>query len=559
MAVKTKSRKKTTTTGQYLLDRLQSYGVEHIFGLPGDYILHFDKLIENHEIHLINTTRENTAGYMADSYARLRGLGVACITYGVGINITNAVSQAFVESSPVVIISGAASKDEFMKCQRLHHLFNKSSSLPRDTTQLEIFEKITVAQAVLDDPKTAASEIDRVLGECLCQKKPVYIEIPRDQVDSEILPDHTEPTPHEKSDPEALQEVLSEITSILKECKRPMIWVGHEVHRYGLTDELLQFAEKYRIPIVSSLLGKTTVSEFHPLYMGIYQGKMSQEEVRDYVENCDAAFVLGVIFNDVDTGILTAKLEQENKVIATTESLKVRHHHYKNVFFTDLIKQLGHLDLNVRFRSDYPAYIDHKLPNFIAKKGKKTTATRLFECLQKHLTPENIVVSDIGDCLFGSAELMLDQECYLSNAYFASLGFGVPGAIGAQIAVPEKRVVGVVGDGAFQMTCMELSTAVRYHVDPVIILINNHGYGTERPLLEGKFNDILNWKYSKIPSILEGGVGIHVKTEEDFDKALTKAFSKRGEFYLIEVELDKTDYSPALQRFCKLVREKKND
>ena len=91
---------KTTHTskiiGLYLLDRLHDHGIEHIFGVPGDYVLKFDKLIEDHQIKLINTTRENTAGFMADAYARVRGLGCACITYGVGINIVNAVSQAFV-------------------------------------------------------------------------------------------------------------------------------------------------------------------------------------------------------------------------------------------------------------------------------------------------------------------------------------------------------------------------------------------------------------------------------------------------------------------------------
>ena len=558
MAVQTKSPLRTTTVGQYLLDRLQSHGVEHIFGLPGDYVLRFDKLIEKHPIQWMNTTRENTAGYMADTYARLRGLGVACVTYGVGINITNAVSQAFVESSPIVIISGAASTEEFRRSQRLHHMFHQSTDKPRDTTQLEIFRKITVAQTVLENPLTAAAEIDRVMDVCLSQKKPVYIEIPRNQVDFVIPLPSYEPAPQKKSDPQALNELLLEVKNILKNCHSPVIWVGHEIHRYGLAASILKFAEKTHIPIVSSLLGTSTISEYHPLYAGLYQGEVSKEEVKKFVESCDCILSLGVIYNDVNTGGFTARVDTENTINATSESIDVNHHHYKEVFFADFLDGLGGLELNVRFRSDYPACVDHSFPTFKVKKGKKITSARLFEGLQKYLKPEHVVVSDFGDCLFGSAELILDQDCYISNAYFATLGFGVPGAIGAQIAAPHRRVIGVVGDGAFQMTCMELSTAVRYNVDPIIILVNNHGFATERPLLEGDYNELVDWRYSEIPKVLGKGIGIQVTTEEGLEKALSKAFSTRGEYFLIEVVLDKTDFSPALRRFCELFSVKKD-
>ncbi|NGX43469.1 MAG: Indole-3-pyruvate decarboxylase [Chlamydiae bacterium] len=552
MAVQTKTKAKTTTIGKYLLDRLHAHGVEHIFGLPGDYILRFDKLIEDHPIKLINATRENTAGYMADGYARLRGLGVACVTYGVGINITNAVSQAFVESSPLVVISGAAGIEEYQISPKLHHLYN-GEGLERDNTQLEIFQKITVAQAVLDNPATAAQEIDRAIEACLEHKKPVYIEFPRDQVDATIPLPHPEPFQREASDPEALREVLREVQKILKNCNRPVIWVGHEIQRYGLADAVLRFAEKYHIPIVSSLLGKSTISEYHPLYVGLYQGELSREEVRDFVENCDCAILLGVNLNDVNTGIFSAVLEQENKIISTSSSTEINHHLYKEVLFSDFVGSLCGLELNICFRFDHPACIDRSFPDFAAKKGKKITASRVYECIQKHLKPEHIIVSDFGDCLFGSADLLVEQNSYLSNSYFAALGFGVPATIGAQFALPKKRVIGLVGDGAFQMTCMELSTAVRYNIDPVIILINNHGYATERPILEGEFNELVDWKYSEIPKVLQKGVGIHVETEDEFDKALAKAFSTRGEYFIIEVELDKTDYSPGLKRFCKLI------
>lgn len=541
--------------GKYLLDALQTRGVNEIFGVPGDYILRFDKLIERHSIHYINATRENTAGYMADAYARLRGLGVACITYGVGINITNALSQAFVESSPLVVISGSAGSSDFRNEIKLHHLINQSMPNLSDKTQLDIFKNVTAGQVILNNPATAAEQIDYILDLCMTVKKPVYIEIPRDMVDAPlILPNKNRTSSlslDHQSDLKALEEAIHEFEIILKTCHQPVIWVGHEIQRYQLQSTLLTFAEKYRIPIVSSLLGKTTISEYHPLFVGVYQGEMSRPEVIEFVNQCDCMFMMGLMLTDVETGIFTAKLDHEMKVIVSSETIELGHHHYKKVVFSDFIQHLAKSDLNVRFHHDYPASIDRNIPPFKPKAETETTTKRVFECIQHHLKRDHIIIADIGDSLFASADLILEQNSFLACASFGSLGFATPGSIGAQICMPQHRVIAIVGDGAFQMTSMELSTAVRYHLDPIIIVLNNHGYATERPIIEGGYNDIHNWSYAEIPRVLNGGIGLKANTEEELDKAIKQALSQRGTFYLIEVELDKMDFSPAMQRFSK--------
>lgn len=546
------------TIGTYLLDRLWELGVQHIFGIPGDYILRFDKLIENHSIQFVNATRENTAGYMADAYARLRGLGVACITYGVGINIANALSQAYVENSPLIVISGAAGTDEFAKCQHLHHLINSvSHSGSSDSTQHEIFRQITVAQAILDNPATAAAQIDEVLNACLRHQKPVYIEIPRNSVDAPII-EHT-PAPNFpfKVDHESLDEAMIEIESILLKAKKPVIWAGHEILRYGLSSSLIKFAERYHIPIATTLLGKTAISEKHPLSIGVYQGGMSRTEVQDFVEDCDCLIMLGVILSDVDTGIFSADLHPPSLISAEVENLTICHHHFHHVPLYALVDKLASLDLNLRFRHPFPANIDRRIVKFTPQPQTPTTSARLFECVQSHLTGDHILVADIGDCLFGSVDLMLEERSFIAGSYFGSLGFGTPAAVGAQLAAPKRRVVAIIGDGAFQMTSMELSTAVRYGLDPIIIVLNNHGYGTERPLLEGSYNDIVDWKYTEIPKVLNGGIGLSAKTEEEFSSALEQALSTRGQFYLIEVELGKTDFSPGLRRLASIISKRK--
>ncbi|CCB85672.1 MULTISPECIES: alpha-keto acid decarboxylase family protein [Parachlamydia] len=543
------------TVGIYLLEQLYQKGVQHIFGIPGDYILRFDKVIEKYPtIQFINATRENTAGYMADAYARIKGLGVACITYGVGINIVNALSQAYVENSPLVVISGAAGLAELEKEIRLHHLFNKSLHKHLETTQLDIFRNITIAQTVLNEPCLFASEIDRVLTACLVHKKPVYIEIPRDQVDAEMEGGRLAFMLDSASDPFALQEAIEDVTQILQKSERPVIWVGHEVLRYGLADAVLEFAQKFSIPIVSTLLGKAAIDEWDSHFLGVYLGGMSHSEVQNYVNSADCLLRLGVLLNDLDTGIFTAKFHQKNQIIVINHEVQVNHHYYSEVLLKDFVGLLKKIELQKTFDQNYPSNAKRAPKAFVAN-HQRLTVDRLFDCLQTHLTSEHLVISDIGDSLFGSAELILHQNAYMACAHFASLSFAVPAAIGAQLANPRQRPIVLVGDGAFQMSAMELSTAVRYGLDPIVIVLNNHGYGTERPIIEGSYNDVHDWNYVAIPQVLEGGKGVRVTTEEELNQALQTAVFARGTFYLIEVDLDKNDHSQVLKRFGELMNQ----
>lgn len=556
-----------SNVGNYLLDCLYDCGVKHIFGIPGDYVLQFDKLIEQHKIKYVNATCENSAGNMADAYARLLGLGVVCITYGVGINISNALAQAYAESSPLVIISGAPNLTEYAKGQKLHHLLNKHSILHQmDTTQLEIFSHFTVDQAILTSAEEAKAQIDRVLWNCQKHKKPVYIEIPRGMAMSD-LPSivHEQETSHSlasiQSTPPsraiALHPILEQVKQLLQKSKRPVIWAGHEILRYHLSSPLLDFATKNRIPIASTLLGKTVIDENHPLCLGVYQGKMSRPEVRNIIENGDCLLMLGGILTDVDTGIYTAVLNQQHKIFATASEIVIDGQSYYGIDIADFIRALAETDFNLPTNSTSLAHINPQKPAFMPVAEASMTSKRLFECIASQLTDE-IVATDFGDSIFGSSDFVLKENSYISCAYFASIGFGTPAAIAAQLAVPERRTIGIVGDGAFQMTATELSTAARYDLDPILILLNNHGYGTERPLLEGNFNDIHNWNYSLLPKLLNRGIGIKVSTEDAFDAAFKEALSHRGEFYLIEVELGKTDFSPALERFLSFVNQNKS-
>jgi indolepyruvate decarboxylase len=182
--------------------------------------------------------------------------------------------------------------------------------------------------------------------------------------------------------------------------------------------------------------------------------------------------------------------------------------------------------------------------------GAQITVRRLFQRLNSFLDDETVVIADPGDAMFAGADLFIHSRTeFLSPSYYTSLGFAVPASIGAQLANPRLRPLVLVGDGAFQMTGMELATAVRFRLNPIVVVLNNGGYATERPLQDGAFNDILPWRYSRLPEVLGAGQGFDVATEDQLDTALRSARDFTDFFSILDVHLEPGDSSPALQRF----------
>jgi TPP-dependent 2-oxoacid decarboxylase len=534
----------STSIGSYLIQRLYENGVHHVFGVPGDFVLGFDKLLEESAITFINTCDEQGAGFAADAYARLRGLGAVCITYCVGgLKVANTTAQAYAEKSPVVVISGAPGISERIKNPLLHHKVKEFD------TQYKVFQELTIASTVLDNPDTAFQEIDRVLNAALKYKRPVYIELPRDQVSKTGNLSSYRVQPVESDNTDVLNEALQEAVELINTARQPVILAGVEMHRFGIQEELLQLVEKTNIPIAETLLGKSVVSELHPNYIGLYEGAMGNEYTRQYVETSDCLIMLGTFLSDVNLGIFTAHLDPKHSIYITSEKASIRLHNYDDIPLQDFIN--GLLNANIEHR-DFTANNPLHYPTpFTAIKDQKITIERLFKCLNTFLSKDMIVISDIGDALFAGADLFIhDKTRFLSPAYYASLGFAVPAAIGAQCANSSLRPLVLVGDGAFQMTGMELSTAVRYSLNPIVILLNNEGYATERPMRDGSFNDVLLWRYSQIPNVLGAGLGFDVATEGELEHALAQSQSHPQQLCILDVHLDPKDTSPALKRLA---------
>jgi indolepyruvate decarboxylase len=533
--------------GQYLIRRLQDYGIGHVFGIPGDYVLTFYGQLEKSPIKVIGCTREDCAGFAADAYARINGMGAVCVTYCVGgLSVCNSIAGAYAEKSPVVVITGSPGLSERVNNPLLHHKV-------RDfRTQLEVFEKITVACAELSDPVVAFREIDRVLATMARYKRPGYIEIPRDMVD--IVPhiSHAYHGPEVRSDADAAREAANEAAELITRAKKPIIIADVEIHRFGLQDKVVALAEQAKIPIAATLLGKSVIRETHPLYIGLYEGAMGRQEITRFVEESDCVLLLGAFMTDINLGIFTANIDVGRCIYATSEELRIHYHHFHGVELGHFIEAL--LERKPRpAEREIPAELRPDRKPYTLQADAKITTRRLIARLDQQIDDQTIVIADIGDSLFAATELTTHERTeFISPAYYTSMGFSVPAALGALAGRSEARAVVICGDGAFQMTGMELSTIIRQGLAPIVIVLDNHGYGTERILHPGKweYNEIHPWKYAELPRVLGGGVGYEIRTEGEFDQALQTAWQNRASASILQVHIDEDDASEALQRLA---------
>lgn len=532
-----------TSVGSFLFDYLHGKGVTHVFGIPGDFALPTFRWLEQSRLNIITMTHEPSVGFAADGYARVHGLGVALVTYCVGgLNMLNSVACAYAEKSPMLVLSGGPSPSDRRADALLHHKVRTFD------TQRRIYEEVTCASAVLTDAETAASEIMRVVDEVILQCRPGYIEIPYDVVDMPIKAPSTPNRPIPTSDPENLAAMMEDATALINSAKQPVIIADIELHRHGLTDLALALAAKFQIPIASTLLSKSIISETHPLFIGVYSGSLSEAAVQKYVEESDCILMLGAFITDVFLGMNTAHLRRKNTILVTTEKARIAHRTYEQIIFREFLEHLGRAAITPRHPGNLPQPAPPPLPLTAAEKNAPLSIANFFRLLGLNVGEQNTIVCDTGDALLGAMQLRTRAPSnFLSDAYYLSMGFAVPAAIGVMAAQPDNKIFVIVGDGAFQMTGTELSTAAKYNMSPIVFILNNDGYGTQRHILDGPFNEIHPWHYTKITELLGYGIARRVTTNGELEAAINEAL-RANTLALIEVVVPRSDSSAALKR-----------
>ncbi len=537
------------TVSSYILSRLQEIGIRHLFGVPGDYVLDFLDAVIASPIQWVGNCNELNAGYAADGYARINGIGAAVVTYGVGgLSILNAAAGAFAEHVPLIVISGAPPTRRRESGALVHHLISNYY------LQLEVFKKVTTDAAILTDPNTAPEEIDRVIRNCVTRKLPVYLEVPADIASApcrqpEAIPDYTVLS----SDEDSLAECVSEAAEMLNSSDHPLMLAGVELLRLGLGSEALHLVETAEIPFATMVSSKSVLPELHPQFEGIYQGGWSREAVRRQVENSDCLLSFGVWMTDLDTGMFSVNLDKRRIIAAGGDQVRVGSHYYHQIQLGDFIRRLTLAVQPRSYLASHPAESYQPRKPFVPEAACILTAPRLYECLNYFLDDQMILLAEPGDAFCAAPEFHIEEaENFIVQAFYCSIGYCTPAALGVALARPEKRPVVLTGDGAFQMTAQEVSTLIREHCPALILVINNDGYLIERVLHEdGPYNDIKMWQYSRLPEVFDDGshtVGIRVTTEEELAQAMKIAAQEKKKLVLIEVCLPNRDCSAGLER-----------
>jgi indolepyruvate decarboxylase len=525
----------------YLFQRLEQCGAKHSFGIPGDFALPLYEQQASYGFNTIVCAHEPGCVYAADAYSRLKGLGVVVTTYGVGgLNMINPVAMAYAEHSPVIVISGAPAIAGRRRNPVFHHLVKDYGS------QQRIFDEVTCASASLTEAARAASEIDRVIDACLSFKRPGYIEIPLDMTSVEIPVPEIPPKcfAGPSTNISAVQEAAREIIVAFENAERPVLYAGIGIRRYGLVDAVSKIAENWGLPVISSVMGKAAFPESHPHHGGVYMGKMGEEEPRKILEEADFVLAAGVIFSDVNTGFWTAQIEREKLIEMRDLDVSISNHTYHQVPISNLVPYLASLQPQPK-EGLIASLHREKKKSPTGMESTQLTTLQLIEALQQLDQTRFCYLADIGDAWFAGLEL--DADIFMAPGYYATMGFAVPGAIGAGIAAPHLRPIVLVGDGAFQMTGNELSTLVANKLNAIVIVLNN-GYYKMLSALDGHhdYYNLHNWDYVKYAEAL-GCSGVCVRTGADLYRALEQALAANKTF-LIEAVLHKEDHAPIMQR-----------
>jgi TPP-dependent 2-oxoacid decarboxylase len=538
---------------EYLFHRLRELGVGHTFGIPGDFVLPVYAIQEELGFPTVVCCHEPGVGFAADAYARIRGLGVALVTYGPGaLNTVNPVACAYAEQSPLLIVSGGPE----MSFRRgptevhLHHVVKNYES------QLRVYREVTVDAAILSDPTSAPRTIDRVLRNVVRRKRPGYLEIPRDQVRAEVAEperplDLAMSEASQESLAGALDEVVSEIGAMLAAARQPALYVGVGVRRHGLTDPIIRLAERLRLPVATDVLGKAAFPESHPQFAGVYAGALGSPVARELLDGSDCVLGIGVVRTDLGTGFWTEKIKIGSRILVEPEGVRVRHHRFERLPIGAVVSALlQRLPPSQRAVPSFRHEPQEATPpkGGAAPDGSASTGLKAAEIIQAVSELEQARYSftaDVGDSWFIGLELRTDV--FLAAGYYASMGFAVPGALGAGVADPSRRPFALVGDGAFQMTGTELATMVDYGLRPIVLLLNNAGYGMleaiDRP---ASYYNRRSWDYPAMARAL-GAAAERAETLQELRLALQRA-EQSDRAYLIEAVVAREDFSPVLIR-----------
>jgi len=534
------------TVIQHVLGRLKDIGIDDIFGVPGDFTFPVqDAIVGDPRINWIGCCNELNAAYAADGYARIRGVGALSTTYGVGeLSAISAVGGSYAENVAVFHLTGMPTTTAQHKRQLVHHTLGDG--------EFDFFAKmagpVVCAKAIIT-PQNAVYETERLIAEALYHRRPVYMAIPSDVADQEVL-GSAQPLDLPRSNRDNVRAATEAILSALGSADTACILPGLLAKRLGLQSQLQAFVDASGIPFATMFGDKSVLDEQQPSFIGMYDGRLMNPDVRAYVESCDQVVTIGTLMTDFNTGAFTARLDPMKTIAIKHHYTRVDQQEFHDVEMGDVLSSLAS---QVKHRDRETSLHPASLGAATGSGGDAITADALYPRWADFLQPNDIVITESGTSSMGLAFAQMPKGATFHNqSLWAAIGWATPAAFGAAVAAPDRRVVLITGEGSHQLTAQEISQMGRRGLRPTIFVLNNSGYLIERLLCRDPniaYNDLAAWRYSELPHALgcDGWLTTRVTTCAELDEVLRQA-GQNGSASYIEVVTDKYAAPPLPQK-----------
>ena len=518
------------TVVEHVLSRLHDLGIRDVFGVPGDYAFPVnDAVCNSPQLRWVGCCNELNAAYAADGYARIKGVAAVCTTYGVGeLSALNGIAGAYAEHLPVFHLVGTPNMATQAGRAIMHHTLGNG--------EYSLFQKMSdpvVCASAVMTPQNAAYETERLIAAALYHRRPVYMAFPADLAAMPIL-GSAPPMPPAASDPDSLARAVDAIAAALEKAQKVCVLPGILTKRAGLTQQLQTLLDRTLLPFATMFMDKSVLDEQQKGYIGMYDGAIMSPTVREFVETCDQVLAIGTLMSDFNTGAFTSRLDP-------MRTISIGHHRTQVGNRTFLSVEMGDVLFALTERlteRQWPRMPKATSARVMAEPNAALDAKQLYPRWAQFLRPDDILVAETGTASMGLGFADMPRGASFHNqTLWGSIGWATPAAFGAAVALPDRRVLLITGEGSHQLTAQEIGQFGRLGLKPIVFVLNNSGYLIERLLCKEPsiaYNDVAPWDYPALPAALgcKDWLTMSVRTCAELDRALEKAAAARSGVYI---------------------------
>ena len=523
-----------------LVKCLENEGVEYIFGIPGEETLDLMESLRTSKIKFIVTRHEQAAAFMADAYGRLTGkAGVCMATLGPGAtNLFTGVADAYLDASPMVAITGQAD------LKRIHKESHQYINI------VEMCESVTKWNGRIETPEVIPEMVRKAFKLAEAEKPgPTHLELPENIASMNVhemyvamIPPHRA----RRSSPD--RQSLRKAADLIEAAAFPVILAGHGVVRKAANAQLQQFAELLCVPVVTTFMGKGSVSANSPCCIGSL-GLANDRQLEDVFTKADLIIAVGYGLVEYSPKNWNPKLNKRIIHIDFTSSEVDLHYVPEVEIVSDIRESIDLLEgmLSTNKKSQCAIDLHTSFREDFERIGRDMTwpvrPPQILYSIRKVLADSDILISDVGTCKFWAAKFypVRENNTFIMSNGFASMGFSLPTALTAKLVNPRSNVVALSGDGGFLMNLQDLETAVRLKLNMAIVVFNDSCYNLIKWKSMKKFGaaygvDFTNPDFITVAEGF-GAVGMRLKTAADFEPMLRDALT-RDVPVVIDVPID---------------------